>query len=374
MGYKLPDGRYVDDQGKTWKNYNDAAAAATTRQRRAETETELSRQRQLRLNAANKLEQGQLGKRFFGWVPGVGALQDRRMAEDARAKASADLAVQALQKQLAIHKGQMGEAPMPGAVQPGVEPKAKPPAPGLGAPDPYGDPAARAREAEQRRMMQQYASKEYWDTEQGRAMLSLAQQMSAPKDAKLADYYGAQRAVGIGSMGEILEGLASVDDRYKEGGDLRKWAEANQGLALREYNKRFPGGTAGMGEGELSVPMIDSANPTAGERALMEAKYALHGEPATTPPSSGELASGGYTPDDRVLGINAQGQTTVGEGAYGFDPEFDQLPIAQPPVQPEAARASNLEPATQTAQQQRADELLQRYKGGVTRGQLLTGI
>lgn len=247
-------------------------------------------------------------------------------------------------------------------------------APGLGAPDPYGDPAARAREAEQRRMMQQYASKEYWDTEQGKAMLSLGQQMSAPKDAKLADYYGAQRAVGIGSMGEILEGLASVDDRYKEGGDLRKWAEANQGLALREYNKRFPGGTAGMGEGELSVPTIDSANPTAGERALMEAKYALHGEPATTPPSSGELASGGYTPDDRVLGINAQGQTTVGEGAYGFDPEFDQLPIAQPPVQPEAARASNLAPATQTAQQQRAEELLQRYKGGVTRGQLLTGI
>lgn len=231
-----------------------------------------------------------------------------------------------------------------------------PPAPGFGAPDAYGDPASRAREAEQRRMMQQYASKEYWDTEQGKAMLGLGQQMTAPNDAKLADYYGAQRAVGIGSMDEILAGLASADDRYKEGGDLRKWAEANQALALREYNKRFPGGTAVTGEGELTAPTIDTANPTAGERALMEAKYALYGDPSTAPAAETKQAPGGYTPDELVIG-----------------PEFDQLPIARPPVQPEAARASNLEPATQTAQQQRADELLQRYKGA-TRGQLLTGI
>jgi hypothetical protein len=173
-------------------------------------------------------------------------------------------------------------------------------------------------------MMQQYASKEYWDTEQGKAMMALGQQQTAPKDAKLADYYTAQRAVGIGSMGEILEGLASVDDRYKEGGDLRKWAEANQGLALREYNKRFPGGTPGQGTGELTAPNIDAANPTAGEKALMDAKYALYGDPAEA------SAPGKYVPDDRVIGMNAQGRRTVGEGAYGFDPAFDSaVPVTE---------------------------------------------
>jgi hypothetical protein len=234
-------------------------------------------------------------------------------------------------------------------------------APGQGAPVAYGDPAARARESEQRRMMQQYASKEYWDTEQGKAMLSLAQQSSAPKDAKLADYYEAQRGVGIGSMNEILEGLASVDQRYAEGGDLRKWAEANQGLALREYNKRFPGGTPSAGEGELTAPSIDAASPTAGEQALMGAKYALHGEPAGEQVPAPMPMPEGFIPDSRVIGMNAQGQPTVGEGAYGFDPAFDQMEIATPPVEPNQARASNLAPTTQTAQQQKADELLKTF-------------
>ena len=266
------------------------------------------------------------------------------------------------------------------------------PAPGLGAPDAYGDPAGRAREAEQRRMMQQYASKEYWDTEQGKAMLSLGQQMTAPKDAKLADYYGAQRAVGIGSMDEILSGLASVDDRYKEGGDLRQWAQANQGLALREYNKRFPGGfsndealgsvPAGYentvstyeahGAPQESVDAFLASQRARGSEAFRDlAKHPLTQSGDAVVPAP--VAPGGYVPDTRVAGLGADGRVTVGEGAYGFDPEFDQLPIAQPPVQPEAARASNLAPATETAQQQRADELLQRFKG-VTRGQLLSGI
>jgi hypothetical protein len=239
---------------------------------------------------------------------------------------------------------------------PALQPSA---APGLAAPTAYGDPAARARESEARRMMQQYASKEYWDTEQGKAMMGLAQESSAPQGTKLADYYAAQRGVGVGSMNEILEGLASVDQRYAAGGDLRKWAEANQALALREYNKRFPSGVPGQGGGEASAPTIDTANPSAGEKALMEAKYALYGGPENE--SNTNTVPGGYVPDDRVIGMNAQGQTTVGEGAYGFDPAYDQLEIAKPPVEPEAARASNLAPTTQTAQQQKADELLKTF-------------
>lgn len=289
-------------------------------------------------------------------------------------------------------RGDIDAGPQGARPDPDVKPKANPPAPGLGAPDAYGDPAARAREAEQRRMMQQYASKEYWDTEQGQAMLSLGRQMTAPKDAKLADYYGAQRAAGVGAMSEILEGLASVDDRYKEGGDLRKWAEANQGLALREYNKRFPGGfsndealgslPAGYentvstyeahGAPQESVDAFLTAQQARGNAAFRDlAKYPLTQPAGTTAPAP--ATAGGYVPDTQVAGLSADGRATVGEGAYGFDPEFDQLPIAQPPVQPDAARASNLAPATETAQQQRADELLQRFKG-VTRGQLLSGI
>jgi hypothetical protein len=247
--------------------------------------------------------------------------------------------------------------PKPGtAVDPSTWQSASP---GLGAPVAYGDPAARARESEQRRMMQQYASKEYWDTEKGKAMLDLGQQSSAPEGTKLADYYEAQRGAGIGAMDEILEGLASVDQRYAAGGDLRKWAEANQALALREYNKRFPSGIPGQGGGEASAPTIDTANPSAGEKALMEAKYALYG--ATENESNTNTVPGGYVPDDRVIGMNAQGQTTVGEGAYGFDPAYDQLEIAKPLVEPEAARASNLAPTTQTAQQQKADALLKTF-------------
>jgi hypothetical protein len=259
--------------------------------------------------------------------------------------------------------------PADGKADPATDLKADPAtvAPGLIPPVAYGDPAARAREAEQRRMMQQYASKEYWDTEQGKAMLGLGQQMTAPKDAKLADYYGAQRAAGIGAMSEILEGLASVDDRYKEGGDLRKWAEVNQGLALREYNKRFPGGfsndealgsaPAGYensvstyeahGAPQESVDAFLAAQQARGNAAFRDlAKYPLTQSAGTTAPVPD--APGGYVPDT-------------------------QLSIAPPPVQPDDARESNLEPATQAAQHQRADELLKRHKDK-TRGQLLTGI
>jgi hypothetical protein len=353
---------YKGDDGKLYTDYNAARVAAEDRRNAATLqgiEDFFKRDRQ-------SIEDFFKRDRQRG---GVGAVfPDPKRPPAAPASAG-------LPSPTNLNAGMSGKNWPAGVPEPGtaVDPKTwvASVAPGQGAPDPYGDPAARARESEQRRMMQQYASKEYWDTEQGKAMLSLGQQMSAPQDTKLADYYGAQRAVGIGSMDEILSGLASVDDRYKEGGDLRQWAQANQGLALREYNKRFPGGGAGVGEGELAAPSIDTANPTAGEKALMEAKYALHGDPNAVPDAAPAPPS--YVPDDRVIGMNPQGQLTVGEGAYGFDPELDQLPIAQPPVQPEAARASNLAPTTETAQQQRADELLQRFKG-LTRGQLLSGI
>lgn len=152
------------------------------------------------------------------------------------------------------------------------------PGPGLGAPTVYGDPAARARESEQRRMMQQYASKEYWGTEQGKAMLALGNQ-DRYTGQDLGGFYKAQGAVGIGSFDEVIGGLAQLDDRYKEGGDLRKWAEANKTLALREYMKRVPQGQApdpsqgdikaAMDQGKFYAPE-NSPNPL-GERSQLVA-------------------------------------------------------------------------------------------------------
>lgn len=132
-------------------------------------------------------------------------------------------------------RGMLGlrDAPVETASDPGTR------QPGIDAPDAYGDPAERARESEMRRMMQQYASKEYWATEEGKAKRDLAlQDRYEGKD--LAGYYGAQKAVGIGGFDEVISGLEQRDARYAKGGDLRAWAEANKDLALREYLKQFP--------------------------------------------------------------------------------------------------------------------------------------
>ena len=133
--------------------------------------------------------------------------------------------------------------------------------PGLGAPVAYGDPAARARESEQRRMMQQYASKEYWDTEQGKAMKDLAMQ-DRYEGKDLAKFYQAQQATGIGSIDEIVSAMGYT-------GDMEKWARANQGLALREYLKKSP-------KGFSNDPAMGTL-PQGYENAV--ATYEAHGAP-----------------------------------------------------------------------------------------------
>lgn len=83
-------------------------------------------------------------------------------------------------------------------------------------------------------MEQQYAKPQYWSTDAGKGMLDLAANQRAPMEAKLSDYYGAQRAVGIGAKERIAEAVS--------GGraDLKAWAMANPDLAYREYLKRNP--------------------------------------------------------------------------------------------------------------------------------------
>lgn len=50
-------------------------------------------------------------------------------------------------------------------------------------------------------------------------------------------------------------------------------ASAGLSAGLKSWSANRPT----LGSGEVSAPSIDVANPTAGERALMDAKYKLHG-------------------------------------------------------------------------------------------------
>ena len=319
MGYKLPDGRYVDDQGKAHKNYNDALAASRTRASRRETEAELARQRILSQNASALAQQAQLGKQYLGWIPGYGGWMDKELAKQARLKAEADLAISVGEKQNAIWKAQMGEGSAPPTIDPSKDQAPPPVAPGLQRPDSYGDPAARARESEQRRMMQQYASKEYWNTEQGKAMKDLALQDKYEGD-NLAGYYAAQRALGEGSIDEIIQGMGYT-------GAMAEWARANKGMALREYMKKFPAGQPTMGAGEPSAPTIDQAKPTVGEQALMNAKYALYdGAPVapgvTIGNEPGVVAGVNRSKMAELQAIVPQAKSTgAGERAFNMQPE-----------------------------------------------------
>ena len=110
-------------------------------------------------------------------------------------------------------------------------------------------PGERARKSEADRMMQQYASDEYWDTEAGKAMLELGNQERYTGD-DLAGFYDAQQAVGTGGINEIIDAMGYT-------GNMETWAKANPALALREYQKNSEAlpadGYAGYGTGEPQV-------------------------------------------------------------------------------------------------------------------------
>jgi hypothetical protein len=119
------------------------------------------------------------------------------------------------------------------------------------------------------------------------AMIDLASQMAAPTTAPLASYYASQSATGRGSMDEIVQAMG-----YK-GTPMEQWAKANPMLAFREYNKKFPAGQPTMGPTSAlpGPPMVPG--DTAGERALMEAKYQLSDEPSVGQRTANFLAGVG---------------------------------------------------------------------------------
>ena len=119
------------------------------------------------------------------------------------------------------------------------------------------------------------------------AMIELASQMAAPTTSPLASYYASQSATGRGSMDEIVQAMG-----YK-GTPMEQWAKANPMLAFREYNKKFPAGQPTMGPTPAlpGPPMVPG--DTAGERALMEAKYQLSDEPSVGQRTANFLAGVG---------------------------------------------------------------------------------
>lgn len=124
---------------------------------------------------------------------------------------------------------------------------------------------ARQQAEQQARLEGQYRSPGFWKSDDGAAMMALANQAAAPKERSLADYYGAQRAVGIGAQDEIVAGLTQGLGE-QEAKAMKAWASENPALALREYNKRFPAGEPAMGP----TPPADADLATAAGQEVRE--------------------------------------------------------------------------------------------------------
>lgn len=240
MGARLPDGRYMDDRGKVHRNYNDAKAEAKTLRARANTEQLLARAQEQYQVANDQAARDQRNKGLLGWIPGAGWAYDRSLEQQLNDKAYAAEAVRARQGQMEIYRQRMGEGgSLPTyAPEPSTEVLSA-----LSSEDvsrggrtwqAHVSPASQARESEARRMHQQYASKEYWSTEEGKALQALAMQDKVPsKD--LSSFYQAQRAVGGANVDEVIAAQGYT-------GDMAEWARRHPDLALREYIKDHPSG------------------------------------------------------------------------------------------------------------------------------------
>jgi hypothetical protein len=135
---------------------------------------------------------------------------------------------------------------------------------------------ASARESALTAMRQQYMpGASIWGTDDGKKIMQAATKNQYTDDAAgLADYYTNQQRAGQGGIEEIISSMG-----YE--GDMAKWARANQGLALREYNKKM---------------------------ASEPAPYA--------------------TADNQVITTAEDGTQRIGEGMYGYVPELDGPPSA----------------------------------------------
>ena len=260
MGYKLPDGRYVDDSGKVYKNYNDALAEFRTRQARQQQESFLKRSLNRYSTANEELYGQQQLKNTLGWIPGFGQVLDKRMQGLAQTKEDAQAGIIGHSGQLGIYQERMGELLPTKPFE-------------IRGSDIGGD----GRGEQYRQQLSQYTPKAFPMTSEGQftryfgtsemdpffgpssrgagapktaeEMTTLATQQKAPMETPLSTYYRSQSAAGRAEMPAITEGLG-----YAKGTPLAQWAEANPMLAKRLFEKTKAKKAAGTEEDSYAHP------------------------------------------------------------------------------------------------------------------------
>lgn len=144
--------------------------------------------------------------------------------------------------------------------------------------------------------------------------------------AGLKDYYAAQQEVGERNIGEITSALG-----YHKGSAMEQWAQKNQGLAMREFNKKFPAGAPTQGPSDDAIRAAISGGKY----------YPSEGSPSpvTNPPDFGTPANAVPAPpmqQGRAVSApydEAQRQAASGgrtAGATGMFP-FPTTPESQDP-------------------------------------------
>jgi len=142
--------------------------------------------------------------------------------------------------------------------------------------------------------------------------------------AGLKDYYAAQQEVGERNIGEITSALG-----YQKGSPMEQWAQRNQGLAMREFNKKFPAGAPTQGPSDDAIRAAISGGKF----------YPSEGSPSpvTKPPEFGTPANAvPAPPTEQGMAVSApyaKAQAMAAEktaGATGM-PKFETTPEAQDP-------------------------------------------
>ena len=142
--------------------------------------------------------------------------------------------------------------------------------------------------------------------------------------AGLKDYYAAQQEVGERNIGEITSALG-----YQKGSAMEQWAQKNQGLALREFNKKFPAGAPTQGPSDDAIRAAISGGkfyPSEGSPSPVT-KPPEFGTPANAVPAppmqQGRAVSAPYDEAQRQAAEKTAGATGM--------PNFETTPEAQAP-------------------------------------------
>ena len=339
MGYKLPDGRYVDERGKVHRNYNDALAESRTRQ------AEITMPTPTIAESARSL--GNSFNNLFGLVKPIRkAVSGIIDPETAYANQWYNQGTTDRQYSRPIGPTRdIYEQPGVGYFDRG---SGRFLGPGSATTIRGADIGGDGRGEQYRQQLSQYAPKAFPMTAEGQQeryfgtpemnyvfgaqtgkgpktaeeMSALASQAKAPTTSSLSDYYRAQSA-----MGRVNQ--ADIQKMYADRPDLQKWAAANPMLAQREFIKQQGGRTM--------APDGQTVMGDLGSRAQSEGGYTMEALNPTGAPDFGTPANDVPAPPT-VQGANMMEAFKPGielsaamtAGATGM-PNFQTTPEAQSP-------------------------------------------